>query len=176
MTVTVLSCARKEKNELLIKMIKEESEMEFDLNLASLIAAVIGALSIIARILLFRKAGRSGWLAVIPVVSLFTEYNICWNGAIVVLELLLAGLATAFATIGSEVSMVLCAASVALLIGIHLAESMKLARAFGKGWGYGLFLFFFDKLGRIVLGLSDARYVRTSDRELRRAGAFSYTA
>ncbi len=53
---------------------------------------------------------------------------------------------------------------------------MKLARAFGKGWGYGLFLFFFDKLGRIVLGLSDARYVRTSDRELRRAGAFSYTA
>ena len=42
---------------------------------------------------------------------------------------------------------------------LHWIESQKLARSFGKGFLYGLFLFFFDRFARVILGLSGARYV-----------------
>ena len=42
---------------------------------------------------------------------------------------------------------------------LHWIESQKLARSFGKGFLYGLFLFFFDRFARVILGLSSARYV-----------------
>jgi hypothetical protein len=61
----VLSYAQKEKQNT--KNSKEENKM--DNNMMIISGSVIAVLTLISRILLFRKAGRSGWLAVIPVVS-----------------------------------------------------------------------------------------------------------
>ena len=117
-------------------------------------------LSVIGRWLLFRKAGRCGLLSLIPVVNVFVEYNICWSGGKALLSALLAGVAGGCVAAGQDnpVFMGIAAAAVFLMLLIHWKESMKLAESFGKGRGYGFFLFLFDRLGRVALGLSSAEY------------------
>ena len=42
---------------------------------------------------------------------------------------------------------------------LQIRQSFKLARSFGHGFGFGLFLLIFDRLGRIILGLGKSQYV-----------------
>ena len=112
--------------------------------------------SIVGSWLLFRKAGRLGILSLIPGVNLVVEYSICWSWLFGLIFLLLAGGANYFA--GAEQTMPAGAAGIIAVI-LHWIESQKLARSFGKGFLYGLFLFFFDRFARVVLGLGGARYV-----------------
>ena len=141
-----------------------------DNNLLAIGGCLMAVLTVVSRILLFRKAGRSGWLAVIPVVSMFTEFNLCWKGGVMVLQALLVAVAAGCAATGEETAMIIGAVALGLAAIVHLMESLKLAKAFGRGTGYGVFLFLFGRLGRIFLGLGDAQYVRRDERELRRAG------
>ena len=112
--------------------------------------------SIVGSWLLFRKAGRLGILSLIPGVNLMVEYSICWSWIFGLIFFLLLGGANYFA--GAEQTMPAGAAGIIVVI-LHWIESQKLARSFGKGFLYGLFLFFFDRFARVILGLSSARYV-----------------
>ena len=112
--------------------------------------------SIVGSWLLFRKAGRLGILSLIPGVNLMVEYSICWSWIFGLIFFLLLGGANYFA--GAEQTMPAGAAGIIAVI-LHWIESQKLARSFGKGFLYGLFLFFFDRFARVILGLSSARYV-----------------
>ena len=113
-------------------------------------------LGIIGSWLLFRKAGRLGILSLIPGVNLMVEYSICWSWFFGLIFFLLLGGANYCA--GAEQTMPAGAAGIIAVI-LHWIESQKLARSFGKGFLYGLFLFFFDRFARVILGLSGARYV-----------------
>ena len=113
-------------------------------------------LGIIGSWLLFRKAGRPGILSLIPGVNLIVEYSICWSWIFGLIFFLLIGGANYFA--GAEPTMPAGIAGIVTVI-LHWIESQKLARSFGKGFLYGLFLFFFDRFARVILGLSGARYV-----------------
>ena len=113
-------------------------------------------LGIIGSWLLFRKAGRPGILSLIPGVNLIVEYSICWSWFFGLIFFLLIGGANYCA--GAEQTMPAGAAGIIAVI-LHWIESQKLARSFGKGFLYGLFLFFFDRFARVILGLSSARYV-----------------
>lgn len=113
-------------------------------------------LSIIGSWLLFRKAGRPGILSLIPGVNLIVEYSICWSWLFGLIFLLLAGGANYCA--GADQTAPAGVAGIIVLI-LHWVESQKLARSFGKGFLYGLFLFFFDRFARVILGLGGARYV-----------------
>ena len=112
--------------------------------------------SIVGSWLLFRKAGRAGILSLIPGVNLIVEFSICWSWLVGLIFFLLLGGANYFA--GAEQTMPAGAAGIIAVI-LHWIESQKLARSFGKGFLYGLFLFFFDRFARVILGLSGARYV-----------------
>ena len=112
-------------------------------------------LSIIGSWLLFRKAGRPGILSLIPGVNLIVEYSICWSWIFGLIFFLLIGGANYLA--GAEQTMPAGTAGIIAMI-LHWIESQKLARSFGKGFLYGLFLFFFDRFARVILGLSSARY------------------
>ena len=90
---------------------------------------------------IFSKAGRLGILAFIPGINVFTEYGICWSG-------FMGSTLTAFAG----------TAGIAAVL-LHAVQSFKLARSFGHGLGYGIFLILFGPLARIILGLGDSRYV-----------------
>ena len=42
---------------------------------------------------------------------------------------------------------------------LHIMQSLKLARAFGKGTGFGICLILFGPIARLVLGFGSARYI-----------------
>ena len=113
-------------------------------------------LGIVGDWMLFRKAGRPGILSLIPGVNMIVEYSICWSGIVGLIYLLLMGGSNYF--YGAEQAAPAGVAGVLAMI-VHWIESQKLSRSFGKGFGYGVFLFFFDRIGRVVLGLSSAEYV-----------------
>ena len=113
-------------------------------------------LGIIVSWLLFRKAGRAGILSLIPGVNLIVEFSICWSWLVGLIFFLLIGGANY--CVGAEQTTPAGAVGLLALI-LHWVESQKLARSFGKGFLYGLFLFFFDRFARVILGLSSARYV-----------------
>ncbi len=122
------------------------------------ISTAWAVLTVVARWLLFRKAGRPGWHSIVPILNAYDEYAICWRGGKVFLLALLVGAATVFGMVGQDNPVFFIGAAVAILwiFIIHWKQSMKLAAAFGKGPLYGLFLFLFDKRGRVGRGLSAA--------------------
>ena len=128
-----------------------------DQNMIILTAIVVWLiLAVVGSWLLFRKAGRLGILSLIPGVNLIVEYSICWSWIFGLIFFLLIGGANYYA--GAEQTAHAGIAGIVTLI-LHWIESQKLARSFGKGFLYGLFLFFFDRFARVILGLSSARYV-----------------
>lgn len=121
----------------------------------------MAVLAVVGRWLLFRKAGKPGWHSIIPILNAYDEYDVCWKGGKVFLAALLVGVAAGCVTAGQDNPVLMGVAAVAVIwvITIHWKQSMKLAASFGKGGGTGFLLFLFDKLGRVILGLSGAEYV-----------------
>ena len=127
-----------------------------------LVIPVIGLLLVIGRWLILRKAGKPGWHSLIPFLSSYQEYAICWKGSIGLVASLLP-LASGVGLYGSHANWALLA-SVAIGIAyfvLRLMESLKLAKAFGKGAGVGILLTLFQSIGRFILGVSKAKYQGT---------------
>lgn len=124
-----------------------------------LLALVLGGvLLVIGRWCLLKKAGRPGWHSLIPILSSYEEYGICWNGWFgVAADLcLLLALFTNTLGLGPIVHNVLMAASV--ILGIP--QSFKLAKAFGQSKLVGVLLMLpgLKEISRFVLGVSKAKY------------------
>ena len=129
-----------------------------------LVIPVIGLLLVIGRWLILRKAGKPGWHSLIPFLSSYQEYAICWKGSIGLVASLLP-LASGVGLYGSHANWALLA-SVAIGIAyfvLRLIESLKLAKAFGKGAGVGILLTLFQSIGRFILGVSKAKYQGTEN-------------
>lgn len=110
---------------------------------------------------IFSKAGRPGILAFIPIVNIYVEYGICWSKFMGLIYLVCIGITSYVSGVqepSSTLTMVSGAASVAALV-LHIVQSIKLARSFGKGVGYGILLILFGPLARLFLGLGDSRYI-----------------
>ena len=137
---------------------------------------VIGAVAILAIIWLilqiiadwkiFTKAGEAGWKSIIPFYNYYVEYKLCWNGLYglifgvlyIVVNLITRQNATDLPTWQT----ILLFAGLVVMAVLHWIESQKLAKAFGKGFGYGLCLFFLGSIARLALGFGKARYVGKS--------------
>ena len=117
-----------------------------------------GLLLIIGRWGILRKAGKKGWHSLIPVLNAYEEYSTVWNGWFGVLATLCfpADIICNIAGLPSIIG------SVLLIVGflISIPESLRLAKAFGKGKVFGVLLAIpgFKEIGRLILGLGKARY------------------
>ena len=107
---------------------------------------------------MYRKAGVAGWKAFIPVFNTYNNYEISWTGkffflyaALFVLFNVLSG-GTALA-----VQLLAAAAGIALIV-VDMKQNLKMAKAFGKGAGTGIALFFFPGITALVLGLGKAEF------------------
>jgi hypothetical protein len=113
---------------------------------------------VIGRWGLFRKAGKKGWHSLIPLLNVYKEYSTVWNGWFGVLSALClpVGMICNTAKLPAIIYYVLVA--VGFLISIP--ESLKLAKAFGKGKVFGVLLALpvFKEIGRLILGLGKARF------------------
>ena len=131
------------------------------------VTAVLGivwlVLQIIADWRIFTKAGEAGWKSIIPIYNYYVEYRLCWKSVFG----LVFGVLYFIINLNSEVKAaslptwqsVLLFVIIIVMAVLHAIESQKLSKAFGKGTGFGLCLFFFGPIARLVLGFGKARYV-----------------
>lgn len=130
------------------------------------IAVIWGILQIIADWKIFTKAGEAGWKSIIPIYNYHVEYNLCWTGSFGVVfgvaYCVLNYLNRAESMPNWQTLLVSVLAILACVL--HFIESKRLARAFGKGTGFGVFLFLLGPIARLVLGFGSARYVGHPDR------------
>ena len=117
-----------------------------------------GLLLLIGRWGILRKAGRKGWHSLIPVLNSCEEYSTVWNGWLGVIAALCVpiGLACNLMKLPSVIYYALIVVS--YLIGIP--ESLKLAKAFGKGKVFGVLLILpvFKEICRFLLGVGKAPF------------------
>lgn len=102
-----------------------------------LFALVIGVLSIVAFWKIFTKAGRPGWASIVPFYNTYCMYDISFgNGWLFLL------------------TFVPC---VNIVFGIMML--FKLAKAFGKGTGFGFGLLFLNTIFVLILGFDSSEYI-----------------
>ena len=114
---------------------------------------------------IFSKAGEAGWESLIPIYNIYVEYDISWNG-LMGLVYFVAILCANVLTSGQNVqNWKTIAAGVLLIVALvlHINQSLKLARSFGKGTGFGICLILFGPIARLVLGFGSARYIGKED-------------
>ena len=110
---------------------------------------------------IFSKAGEPGWKSLIPVYNIYVEYGICWNGVLGLVYLaaiICANVLTSGQVVQNWKLIIACVILIVALI-LHVMQSMKLARSFGKGTGFGICLVLFGPIARLVLGFGSARYI-----------------
>ena len=118
---------------------------------AAIILLLIYILCIVARWLIFIKAGEPGWKSIIPFYSVYVQYQLTWKGYIGIIwcVLLIAGRVFS-GVIGSIISI---AAFVIQCIAMN-----KLAKSFGHGTGFTVGLIFLTPIFLMILGFGSSEY------------------
>ena len=107
---------------------------------------------------MYRKAGVAGWKAFIPVYDIYNNYKISWNGK---LFFLYAALMVVSSVLGffTEGTMAVVASVISIgIVYMTVKQNVKMAKAFGKGFGTGIALILFPGITSLVLGLGKAEY------------------
>lgn len=100
------------------------------ITLALLVVAIIGAWKV------FTKAGIPGWHSLIPILNTYDMCKIALRDSV--------GLFTVLSI---------------LLPIVFIYPCIKMAKAFGKGTGFGIVLFLLSFIGFPILGFGDAEYL-----------------
>ena len=103
---------------------------------ANVIMLVLFVVAIAGAWKMFVKAGIPGWHSLIPILSTYDMCKIALRDSV--------GLFTVLSI---------------LLPIVFIYPCIKLAKAFGKGTGFGIVLFLFSFIGFPILGFGDAEYL-----------------
>lgn len=136
-----------------------KTEKAFDLTGWLVRGFLVGSLgTLIGRWGIFRKAGKKGWLSLIPVLSTCKEYALVWKSGFGLLAALGIPLGLLSNMIGLPYFVAYILYSAGFVLGIP--ESLWLAKAFGKGKVFGVLLAIpgFKQIGRMILGLGRAKF------------------
>lgn len=106
----------------------------------SIVILIIGILSIVAMWKVFVKAGKPGWASLIPVYNMVVLYQIVGLNPWLILLY--------FVPIVNYIA----------IIVLTIMQCSRLAKAFGKGTGYAVGLFFLNTIFMLMLGFGDAEY------------------
>ena len=105
--------------------------------LATIISLALGVLLIVAMWMIFKKAGKPGWAAIVPFYNIYMEYEITWGSGWRFLLLLIP------------------------IYNIILAiqTQVKLAKAFGKSGGFAVGLIFLPYVFNPILAFDGSTYL-----------------
>ena len=116
------------------------NNVDFSMSMPSTTSLVFSiAMLVIAAVVLyklFEKAGVPSWKALIPFYNIYTLYEISWGNGFYALLLLVP---------------------IANLI-VSAITAIKLAKAFGKGTGFAVGIFFIPIVFEGILAFGDAKY------------------
>ena len=104
------------------------------------------------------KAGRPGWHSLIPVLNSYAEYDICWQGFWGIAFIALSIMSGVFSQQPSVAQTVVDELLSTAAFVIHVVQSGKLAKAFGKGTGFAVCLVLFGPIARLVLAFGNSVY------------------
>lgn len=135
-------------------------------------AVVIGVawyiLQVIAYWKIFVKAGKPGWHSIIPFLNEWDRTDLSWNrtmawvmiGCMILGSILYSAGTTVDADGQTVTTFIGTLGSILSLVGavIALISEYKLAKAFGKGFGFFLGLVFLNPIFKMILGFGDAQY------------------
>ena len=137
---------------------------------AGLSIAVIGLLALAFYVLLiialwriFTKAGEAGWKALIPIYNVYILYKISnlsflyWFIIPVLAAGILLGIGGSMTNDTAKALISLVGYAIELVM--YAKFSSALAKAFGKGTGFAVGLFFFPNIFQLILGFGSAKYV-----------------
>ena len=102
-----------------------------------ILGLIVIVISIVAMWKIFTKAGKPGWAAIVPFYNLYTLFEIAWGKGILFLLTLIP------------------VVNFIVLIIVYI----KLAKAFGKGTGFGLGLVFLSLIFQLILAFGPAQYI-----------------
>ena len=134
------------------------------------IALIYYIVRVIAQWRIFKKAGEPGWKSLIPIYAEYVLCKIVWNTNYfikVVIVALIMGVcnyllpqdgATSYTTVQYIAAVIDLVAAIYVLV-LHFKFSMRYARAYGKGTGFGIGLFFLPHIFQLILGLGASEYV-----------------
>ena len=120
-------------------------------------------LTVIASWKIFTKAGEAGWKSLIPIYNVYILYKISnlsfvyWFVIPVIAASIISGVGNSFDN--ETVKALFTLASSVIEIVMLAKFSSALAKAFGKGTGFAVGLFFFPNIFQLILGFGSAKYV-----------------
>ena len=137
------------------------------LGLAVIIFAVVWyILQVIAYWKIFTKAGKPGWHSIIPILNTWDQYDLSWSRTMAWVWLALAAAngiisrnAAAAQRAGETYNAGLAGSLLGLAIGVVTVIGLyKLAKSFGKGFGFFIGLLLLNPIFMLILGFGDSRY------------------
>ncbi len=133
-----------------------------------IVAIVFYILLVIAQWRMFTKAGEKGWKSIIPIYNAYIYMKIIglsfwkWFAALFVSELLLQIGVNAnlgfFSAIGGIAAFV-------LTIVLAVLTARNTAKAFGKGTGFAVGLFFLPNIFQLIIGFGASEYKGVPSKE-----------
>ncbi len=137
---------------------------------------ILYIIEIIAVWKIFKKAGQPGWKSLIPIYNTYILYKIVglsfWKWLMlpaVVVGLLSTG-SGILMDMGNDYSILgalLLLISLILEFVILIKFISKYAKAFGKGEGFAIGLFFLPNIFQLVLAFGNAKYVKPKNKKNR---------
>lgn len=100
----------------------------------------------------YKKAGREGWAAIIPIYTTYILYEITWGNGI--LGLIYVALAV-IGALGWPIISLLCTL---MVVALNIFTFYKLAKAFGEGIPFTVGLVLLSPIFMLILGLSANKY------------------
>lgn len=102
---------------------------------------VIYVLLIIAMWRIFTKAGKPGWASIVPIYNVVVMFQIIGLNPWLLLLYLIP------------------VVNFVVAIVFSIMQASRLSKAFGKGTGFALGLFFLNPIFLLILGFGDSKYV-----------------
>ena len=125
---------------------------------SSLIQVVIILLNIIGLFKIYQKMGKPGWKGIIPFYNMYGLYDELWDKkyfwGYLLAQAVMLNPSSPSGLLFSVADLVLSVAMMVVVMKLYI----KLAKAFGKGTGFGVLTFFFAPICLAVLGFGSAEY------------------
>ena len=129
---------------------------------------IVAVLPIVAMWKVYVKAGIPGWGVLVPIYNMYLLFKIAWNTKMCWIMLacsILPGILSGFVVgmdgneaLAGVLPLLMMAGVIATLV-IGIINTVKLAKAFGKGGGFAVGLIFLSIIFYCILAFGKAQYI-----------------
>ena len=111
---------------------------------------------------IFKKTGKPGWYSIIPLLNTWHQYELSWNSnaawVSLVLGIFIALFQNANNSASNDAITGIYAITALVVFVMNIIMLYKLAKAFGKGFGFFVGLLLLNPIFIMILGCDDSKY------------------